>query len=70
MEAVAINAPGAPQTPGTYSQAVSLTGVEELVFISGQIPADKDGAVPDGALAQATQIWENIDAPIAGRRHD
>lgn len=64
MDAVAINAPQAPQTPGTYAQAVSVTGLDELVFISGQIPVDKEGGVPEGALAQAHQIWANIDAQL------
>lgn len=64
MDAVAINAPQAPQTPGTYAQAISLVGVEELMFISGQIPVDATGETPPDAPAQARQIWANIDAQL------
>ena len=64
MKKTEVNAADAPATPGTYAQAISLNGAEELVFISGQIPADVSGAVPEGALAQAHQIWKNIDAQL------
>lgn len=59
-----INAPDAPQTPGTYAQAVSVRGADELLIISGQIPSDAAGVVPEDPRAQADQIWANIDAQL------
>ena len=48
----------APKAIGPYSQAV---GVDNLVFVSGQIPVDPaTGVMPDGIEAQTRQSLENI----------
>ena len=50
----------APKPIGPYSQAVK---VGNLLFISGQIPADKDGNLVKGDIkAQTRQVLENIKA--------
>ncbi|MBX2855881.1 MAG: RidA family protein [Rhodobacteraceae bacterium] len=64
MKLTPLNAPDAPSTPGTYAQAMSVNDACEWLFISGQIPADASGAVPESALAQAHQIWANIDSQL------
>ncbi|WJH37901.1 RidA family protein (plasmid) [Aliirhizobium terrae] len=61
-----INAEDAPQSlHRRYSQAVSLSGHERLLFISGQIPANRDGDVPSGFEAQAKACWANLLAQLA-----
>ena len=50
----------APSAQGGYSQAVRVDGVAGLVFVSGQIPVDRAGQVPDDFDAQCRLVWANI----------
>ena len=59
-----INASDAPQPVGGYSQAVELTGVSRVVFVSGQIPVTTDNKVPAEFEAQARQAWANLIAQL------
>lgn len=53
----------APAAIGPYSQAIQAGG---LLFCSGQIPVDPaTGAIPEGAEAQAEQVFTNIKNLIA-----
>ncbi|MCB1340161.1 MAG: RidA family protein [Pseudooceanicola sp.] len=49
----------APETVN-YAPAVELTGHERLLFVSGQIPVARGGAVAEGFAAQTRQVWANI----------
>jgi 2-iminobutanoate/2-iminopropanoate deaminase len=60
-----IDAADAPQPAGGYAQALEVTGASRLLFISGQIPATADGAVPPDFEAQARLCWKNIEAQLA-----
>lgn len=65
LSITAVNAENAPQSlHRRYSQAVSLSGHSRLLFISGQIPADKDGHVPSDFEAQARLCWANLGAQL------
>ena len=59
----AINTNNAPQAIGPYSQAIKL---ENLAFISGQIPLDPSNMeiVPGGISEQANQVFKNLSAVI------
>ncbi len=59
-----LNTEQAPKAIGPYSQAVKANG---FLFISGQLPADKDsGSIVDGGIAvQTQQSLENIKAILA-----
>lgn len=58
----AIQTDRAPQPRGHYSQAVRSGS---LLFISGQLPIDRDGNVVKGTMAEeATQALENIRAIV------
>lgn len=59
-----INAPDAPSPQGGYAQAVRVTGTGELLFVSGQIPVDADGVVPDDFGEQCRQVWRNVEAQL------
>ena len=59
-----INAPDAPQPVGGYAQSMEVSGASRLLFISGQIPADKEGQVPDDFEAQARLCWKNVIAQL------
>ena len=64
MKMKPINAPDAPQPLGGYAQAMEVTDARRLLFISGQIPADTDGNVPDTFEEQARLIWKNVNAQL------
>ena len=54
----------APKAVGGYAQAVALEGANRLVFVSGQIPVDLDGNVPEGFVDQARLAWRNLGAQL------
>lgn len=64
MELRTIDAPDAPQPLGGYTQAMEVTGATRLLFMSGQIPADIDGAVPASFEEQARLVWRNVVAQL------
>lgn len=64
MAIAPVNAPVAPQPSGGYAQAVRLSDFDELVFVSGQIPVDVDGAVPEAFAEQCRLVWRNVEAQL------
>ena len=58
------NSPDAPQPSGGYAQAVRLADFDELVFVSGQIPVDAEGVVPESFAAQCRLVWRNVEAQL------
>jgi len=65
MQRTKINATNAaPAAASGYSNAVEIADFKRVVFISGQIPADRDGRVPSGFAAQCRQVWANIEAQL------
>ncbi len=53
----------APQAIGPYSQAVKSGG---LLFLSGQIPLNKEGEMNNGDIeAKTRQVFKNIEAILA-----
>jgi len=49
-----------PKTQGGYAQGFSVPAGTGLLFISGQIPVDTEGATPYGFEAQCRQAWRNL----------
>ncbi len=60
-----INAATAPASVGGYSQAVEVSGSTRRLYISGQIPATRDGHVPARFKEQAAVAWQNVAAQLA-----
>ncbi len=60
-----VNAEDGPQTSGSYAQACKVTGATQTLYISGQIPVDADGGVPEGFDDQARLVWKNIERQLA-----
>lgn len=59
----AVSAPGAPEALGPYSHAVKAG---DLLFCSGQIPLDEQGAlVGDTPAEQAEQALKNLETICA-----
>jgi 2-iminobutanoate/2-iminopropanoate deaminase len=59
-----INAADAPQPASPYSQAVEVSGATRTLYVSGQVPADPSGAVPDDMTRQCELAWANIAAQL------
>ena len=59
-----INAADAPAPSGGYAQAVEVKAPSRLLFISGQIPVDKAGTVPNTFAAQCRLVWAHIEAQL------
>jgi enamine deaminase RidA (YjgF/YER057c/UK114 family) len=59
-----INAADAPPPAGAYTQAVEVSGVARTLYVSGQVPSDVAGNIPDDAEAQARQAWANVVAQL------
>lgn len=47
--------------PANYSQAVEVAGTGRFLFISGQIPQDANGAIPETFSDQARLAWRNLE---------
>ncbi len=62
----AISSTHAPGAIGPYSQAVRVSNISNLVFLSGQIPLDpKTGQMVEGGIAeQTTRVMANLDAVL------
>jgi 2-iminobutanoate/2-iminopropanoate deaminase len=58
------NSSSAPRSAGGYSQAVDISGVQRLLFVSGQIPETVTGDVPADFAAQARLVWQNVIAQL------
>lgn len=54
---------GKPIAP--YANTGSVTGFSQLVFVAGQVGADKDWNVPDTIEGQCIQMFANIEAGLA-----
>ena len=64
MQRREINAPDAPAPAGSYTQAIEITGATRTLYVSGQVPADPSGTVPDDLLSQCRQAWKNVEAQL------
>ena len=59
-------------TGNAYAQASLVSGVSRLLFISGQVPADAEGKVPEDYPSQYRLAWRNVEAQLqaAGMNFD
>lgn len=64
MNRTPINATGAPSATGGYSQAILTEDASRILYVSGQIPVDTDGAVPSGFETQARLAWKNVERQL------
>lgn len=60
-----INAADGPEASGGYAQAIEVASAERTLFISGQIPVDADGGVPESFEEQARLAWKNIERQLS-----
>ena len=60
----AVNSSAVPSSP-YYSQGAEVRGAERLLFISGQVGVDAEGAVKDGVEEPSRQAVANVGAVLA-----
>lgn len=51
--------------PWSYSQGVLVEGARRTLLISGQIPATRDGTVPEGFEDQCRLAWQNVQSVLS-----
>ncbi|KQZ65322.1 hypothetical protein ASD53_18455 [Lysobacter sp. Root559] len=49
---------------GTYAQAAEVHAPQRLLFVSGQVPADAEGAVAEDFRDQCRLAWRNVGAQL------
>jgi 2-iminobutanoate/2-iminopropanoate deaminase len=64
MKSRSINATDGPAASGGYSQAFEVEGARRILHISGQIPVEADGSVPQEFESQARLAWKNIERQL------
>jgi enamine deaminase RidA (YjgF/YER057c/UK114 family) len=61
---MATHKPIAP-TGHAYALAHEVAGAARLLFVSGQVPEDEHGNVPDDFAGQCRLAWENVRRQLA-----
>lgn len=56
---------GNPSANATFSPGVEVHSLARWLSISGQVPRDANGNVPDGIEAQAELVWTNLAAVLS-----
>lgn len=51
-------------TGAAYSQAYIVSGPKRFLFVSGQVPEDERGYVPDTFRDQCRLTWQNIESQL------
>jgi enamine deaminase RidA (YjgF/YER057c/UK114 family) len=49
-----------PTASGGYTQGLLITGLTELLVVSGQVPETPDGDIPGDFESQCRQAWANV----------
>lgn len=52
-------------TGNAYAQSLEIANFSRLLFVSGQVPADGDGRVPEDYRSQYRLAWANVAAQLA-----
>jgi len=65
VQTVSHNPPAVHAPSGGYSMGLEVSQHRRLFLISGQVPENADGSVPDGFEAQCEQAWHNVIAVLA-----
>jgi 2-iminobutanoate/2-iminopropanoate deaminase len=64
METSAIDPSSVPAAVGGYVNGLDVRGAQRLLFISGQIPQDREGRIPDRIEDQCRLVWANLTAVL------
>lgn len=59
-----------PAPQGGYSQSLHVAEASRWLYVSGQIPVTRGGAVPETFTEQATLVWRHVTACLEAARMD
>ncbi len=66
MKITPVDSPATPDVRGrSYAQAALVEGSSRLLFVSGQIPVDREGHCPTDFPSQCRLAWRNLEAQLA-----
>jgi 2-iminobutanoate/2-iminopropanoate deaminase len=51
-------------TETSYAQALEVSGVSRMLFVSGQIPEDENSVVPEDFESQCRLVWRNVETQL------
>lgn len=60
MNTQTIDPDAVPVAAGGYTQGLRVSGLTDLVFISGQVPETPDGVIPGDFESQCRLAWANV----------
>ncbi|MEM7489857.1 MAG: RidA family protein [Pseudomonadota bacterium] len=63
MTVTPIDAEDAPASRA-YAQGILVSGIDALMFVSGQIPINMADEAPDGVEAQVNLVVDNLEAQL------
>lgn len=52
-------------TPSFYSHAVETDAAARVLYVSGQVPVDADGAIPDTIAEQTAMVFSKLKQVLA-----
>ncbi len=61
---ITIRNPSDRPVPETYHHGVEVSGSVRTLYIAGQIGLRPDGSIPDGIVAQAEVVYDNMKAVL------
>jgi 2-iminobutanoate/2-iminopropanoate deaminase len=56
---------GVPAAVGGYSHGAVIPAGSDVMYVSGQVPADLDDSVPTDFADQARLAWRNVERTLA-----
>ena len=54
-----------PEATGNYTHGTLVTGASRIVFVSGQVPWEEEGKIPEDFESQCRLVWRNVLAVLA-----
>ncbi|MGH3714877.1 MAG: RidA family protein [Micromonosporaceae bacterium] len=54
-----------PEATGNYTHGTLVTGASRTVYVSGQVPWERDGELPADFASQCRLTWRNVLAVLA-----
>jgi enamine deaminase RidA (YjgF/YER057c/UK114 family) len=54
-----------PEATGNYTHGTLVTGASRAVFVSGQVPWEENGKIPEDFDSQCRLVWRNVLAVLA-----
>lgn len=54
-----------PEATGNYTHGALVSGAQRIVFVSGQVPWDREAELPKDFVSQCRLTWRNVLSVLA-----